>query len=60
MIEYENLLGNTCYWIEVSGEEVELVDVEGDGLYEIVVGEQGSEGMLIWQWDGERYSHKWE
>ena len=56
LIEYENLLGDTCYWIEIFGEEVELVDLEGDGLYEIVVGEQGSKETVIWQWNGEHYS----
>jgi hypothetical protein len=57
LIEYENLLGTTCYWIEVFGGEVEIVDVEGDGLYEIAVGEQGGEETVIWRWNGERYSH---
>jgi catechol 2,3-dioxygenase-like lactoylglutathione lyase family enzyme len=56
LIEYENLLGDTCYWIEIFGEEVELVDLEGDGVHEIVVGEQGGEETVIWQWNGEHYS----
>lgn len=60
LIEYKNLLGNTCHWIEVLGEEVGIVDVEGDGLYEIVVGELAGEETVIWQWNGERYSHSGE
>jgi hypothetical protein len=57
LIEVEDLLGNTRHWIEAFGGQVEIVDVDGDGLYEIVVGEQGGEGTVIWRWDGERYSH---
>ena len=56
LIEYRNLLGATCYWIEVSGQEVEIVDVNGDGLYEIVIGEWDAKETVIWQWNGERYS----
>jgi hypothetical protein len=55
LIEYQDMLGNTLHRIEVSGGEVEIVDVEGDGVYEIVVGEQGGEEEVIWRWDGERY-----
>jgi hypothetical protein len=60
LIEYENLLGHTSYWIEDFGGGVEIVDVEGDGLYEIVVGEQGGEETVIWRWDGERYGRERE
>jgi len=59
LIEYENLLGDTCYWIEAFAEEVEIVDVEGDGLFEIVVSEQvgdvEGEETVIWRWNGELY-----
>jgi hypothetical protein len=57
LIAYEDLLGDTRHWIETSGGEVEILDLEGDGLYEIVAGEPGGEGTVIWRWDGERYSH---
>ena len=58
LIEYRNLLGTTCYWIEVFEQVVEIVDLEGDGVYEIVVGTESGkerEGQIIWRWDGERY-----
>jgi hypothetical protein len=57
LIEYRDLLGNPRYWIEVLGQGVEIADVEGDGLYEIVVSDQvGAEGTVTWRWNGERYS----
>jgi hypothetical protein len=55
LVEYVDLLGDTLHRIEVPGGKAEIVDLEGDGLYEIVVGEPGAEGTLIWRWDGERY-----
>ena len=55
LVEYVDLLGNTLHRIEVPGGKAEIVDVEGDGLYEIVVGEPGAEGTVTWRWDGERY-----
>ncbi|MFB0536476.1 MAG: hypothetical protein ACETWR_16000 [Anaerolineae bacterium] len=59
LIEYRGMLGESRNWIETHGEEVGIVDVDGDGVYEVVVGEQGDgeEGRrTIWRWDGERYS----
>ena len=59
LIEYQGMLGESRNWIETYGEEVGIVDVDGDGVYEVVVGGQGDgeEGRrTIWRWDGERYS----
>jgi hypothetical protein len=59
LIEYRDVLGYTRYRIEAIDQEVAIVDVEGDGLYEIAVGAQGGnvvEGTVLWRWDGEHYS----
>jgi hypothetical protein len=60
LIEYQGMLGERRNWIETYGQEVGIVDVDRDGVYEIVVGEEedGAGGrQTIWRWDGERYSH---
>ncbi|MFC2023454.1 hypothetical protein ACFLT5_01815, partial [Chloroflexota bacterium] len=56
LLEYEDSLGNTRHWIESPAGEVEIVALEGDGLYEIVVARQDGEGAAVWRWNGERYS----
>jgi hypothetical protein len=60
LIEYRGELGETRYWIETKGEEVEIDDMEGDGVYEIVVvGEENvDEVPIVWRWDGQRYSRE--
>lgn len=60
LIEYQGMLGENRNWIETHGEEVGIVDVDGDGVYEIVVDEEGDQaggGQTIWRWDGEQYRH---
>ena len=50
LIEYRNRLGATCYWIEVFGQEVEIVDIDGDGYDEIMAGYAmlNSDGSVRW------------
>ena len=55
MIEYKGLLGESRVWIETHGEGIGIRDVDGDGSFEVVVGEEGA-GQAIWWWDGEQYS----
>ena len=58
LIEYRGLLGEDRSWIETYGEEVEVSDTDGDGVYEIVVNaeaDNGGEEQIIWRWDGEHY-----
>jgi hypothetical protein len=60
LIEYQGALGESRNWIETHGEEVRIIDVDGDGVFEIVVNEGGDgaqERQAIWRWDGERYRH---
>jgi hypothetical protein len=59
LIEYKGLLGESRVWIETHGEGIDISDVDGDGILEIVVGEEGA-GQAIWRWDGERYSRDLE
>jgi hypothetical protein len=59
LIEYQGMLGERRNWIETYGEEVGILDVDRDGVYEIVVSEEGDGAggrQTIWRWDGERYS----
>jgi hypothetical protein len=59
LFEYRGLLGEDRRWIETRGEEVEVFDTDGDGVYEIVVNpgddDVGGE-RIIWRWDGEHYN----
>jgi hypothetical protein len=59
LIAYRGLLGEDRRWIETYGEEVEVLDTNGDGVYEIVVKAKGDDGegeRIVWQWDGEHYN----
>ncbi|MBN1811912.1 MAG: hypothetical protein JXA14_08765 [Anaerolineae bacterium] len=59
LIEYQGILGESRNWIETYEEEIGIIDVDGNGVYEIVVGEEGDEvggRQSIWRWNGERYS----
>jgi hypothetical protein len=59
LIAYSGSLGEDRLWIETYGEEIEVVDTDGDGVYEIVVNAEGDDGegeRIIWRWDGEHYS----
>jgi hypothetical protein len=58
LIEHRDVLGYTRYRIEAAGQEVAIVDLEGDGAYEIAVGAREGEVVeetVIWRWDGARY-----
>jgi hypothetical protein len=61
LIAYPGLLGEDRRWIETYGEEIEVVDMDGDGdgVYEIVVNAEGDDGegeRIVWRWNGEHYS----
>jgi hypothetical protein len=58
LIAYRGLLGEDRHWIETYGEEIEVLDTDGDEVYEIVVnpgGDDVGEERIIWRWDGEHY-----
>jgi len=60
LINYVDILGMEKYRLEVADGDVQIVDVDGDGVFELEVTgidfNTGDMATVIWRWDGELYT----